>query len=972
MKRKKSILKMVACILVLSLSLTILQPISVFAEQNISSSETTQEKWVPSEEDMRLPNTKGDLTLEQLETAKLLPEDTPEIVSQDSIEENGHVNRLWEQEEDLNTVVFQNRDGTKTAYHYSDPVKYTDKNGKVKDKKNKLSETTNGEYTNAENDINAYFPKKLHKNKGVELKFGEYVFEMSPNINGSSGASRQTGHDKDSNPTEYVEYPEVFADDISLRYTPTFGGYKEDIILAKNTGINRFEFKLTTNGLSLVQASTGNYYLSEPLTGEYVTALGNVIVYDNTGVESEGYNHYYEVTTISQDEQYLITVIVDEHYLESKDTAYPVYVDPTLTVMPQGDVEDAVLYSDDSETAYSGLIKIGYDAAYGTGRGLYDFPIFNFTNDFILMYGNQIKSAELNLYAQIQGSDRDNAKNLSLYEFHSDWSPSTVKWSNTDPDNYDTLVSSKSVTTGWTAFNILPVIEKFKSDSDYAMAFKGLLLKANSETYTTWKKFVSSLHPTLSNQRPYIQITYNDSPTACSQVVSGATYYLKNYNGDYLDVYNGNTSDNTRLLTYAFHGDANQQFKITNVFGGEYEIAPQHTTGKVLSVNSSGQVIIEEDCNLSRQRWYIYYKNGDYHIVNKHYNTGVMGATYDTDYVSINDEYEYCCWELELPEGIRETHLFKFDYEIGLNIFDPIHYDNLTVTHFNNNTAYAWVDGQNSFGPAVINNDLKLALENLERAYQEGNRTQIVVDVHHAHTVAENILSDYPDVQITVGSTDYYALWATCVSLVATVQIDAIQTIENVATFCVIVYHIARPLYKKFMASRYSKMSAGSRQVVSKDELVSEMHSTYALDYNIDDIAYTNKTYTTAEARNSTLKLKNPPYKPTTSVIGYKTTETTQYVRVYNPTAAENASQMQGKWVVKYSDIQGLTPTQIRNKLALPNIPTHICDVYVPANTQMYTGFANGVQNWGTGGGIQFELGELLSDECFINGRLLS
>ena len=645
MKKKKSVLKIIAYVLVLSLSLTILQPISVFAEQNIISSQTTLEKWVPSEEDMRLPNTKGDLTLEQLETAKLLLEDTPEIVSSESIESKGHVNRLWEQEQDLNTVIFQNKDGTKTAYYYSDPVKYTDKNGKVKDKKNKLSETENGEYTNAENDVNAYFPKKIHKNKGVELKFGEYVFEMSPNINGSSGASRQTGHDKDNNPTEYVEYPEVFADDISLRYTPTFGGYKEDIILNTNVGINRFEFKLTTNGLSLVQASTGNYYLAEPLTGEYVTALGNVIVYDNTGVESEGYNHHYEVTTISQDEQYLISVIVDEDYLESKDTVYPVYVDPTLTVMPQGDVEDAVLYSNDSETAYSGLIKIGYDAAYGIGRGLYDFPILNFTNDFILMYGNQIKSAELNLYAQIQGSDRDNAKNLSLYEFHSDWSPSTVKWNNTNPYNYSTLVSSKSVTTGWTAFNILPVIEKFKSDSDYTMAFKGLLLKANSETYTTWKKFVSSYG--TSSRRPYITITYNDSPSACSQVISGATYYLKNYNGDYLDVYNGNTSDNTRLLTYAFHGNANQQFKITNVSGGEYEIAPLHASGKILSVNSSGQVVIDEDCNKNWQRWYIYYRNGSYHIVNKQYNTGLMEATYNSDYVSISNNYDYCCWELE-------------------------------------------------------------------------------------------------------------------------------------------------------------------------------------------------------------------------------------------------------------------------------------------------------------------------------------
>ena len=94
MKKKKVFLKILAFVLVLSLSITVLQPLAVFAEQNINSAETTLEKWVPSEEDMRLPNTKGDLTLEQLETAKLLPEDTPEIVSQDSIEENGHVTMM--------------------------------------------------------------------------------------------------------------------------------------------------------------------------------------------------------------------------------------------------------------------------------------------------------------------------------------------------------------------------------------------------------------------------------------------------------------------------------------------------------------------------------------------------------------------------------------------------------------------------------------------------------------------------------------------------------------------------------------------------------------------------------------------------------------------------------------------------------------------------------------------------------------
>ena len=138
-------------------------------------------------------------------------------------------------------------------------------------------------------------------------------------------------------------------------------------------------------------------------------------------------------------------------------------------------------------------------------------------------------------------------------------SPSTIKWNNTSPYNYGTYISSSNVTSGWTTFDISYIVDKFKTDPDYTIAFKGVIIKANSENTSTWKKFVSSLHPTLSNQRPYIQITYNDSPTACSQVVSGATYYLKNYNSEYLDVYDAGTADNTRLLTYTFNGNTNQQ-----------------------------------------------------------------------------------------------------------------------------------------------------------------------------------------------------------------------------------------------------------------------------------------------------------------------------------------------------------------------------------------------------------------------------
>ena len=43
MKKKKSVLKIIAYVLVLSLSLTVLQPLSVFAAENVNASETTLE-----------------------------------------------------------------------------------------------------------------------------------------------------------------------------------------------------------------------------------------------------------------------------------------------------------------------------------------------------------------------------------------------------------------------------------------------------------------------------------------------------------------------------------------------------------------------------------------------------------------------------------------------------------------------------------------------------------------------------------------------------------------------------------------------------------------------------------------------------------------------------------------------------------------------------------------------------------------
>ena len=560
MKKKKLISKVLAIVLVLSLMLSAFPSISVFA-QELSSKEKLTEKgdlWQP-ESNSNMLNFEGDLSLEELQSAKLSDEDTPEIVGQDNIEEKGHVNRLWEQEEDLNSIVFQNRDGTKTMYYYNYPVKYKDANGKIKDKSNKISQTSSGDFTNAENDINTYFPKKLNRNKGIELKFGEYVVEMAPDIKGNSGASRQTGHNKYFDPTEYVQYPNVFDESISLRYTPTFEGYKEDIVLSKYTGINEFSFRLYTDGLSLVMNEDGAYYLIDPLTGEVKTLIGDLVVYDSKPfdvpdeilnesvsnpteedyakkeatlkelIESvpienstsnellnnlKTYSHQYRVETVKQDSEYRITVVVDEEYLTDSERVYPVYVDPTISVSGSGTgktIQDAPIYANKPSTASGGNTYnvVGYQGStYGVGRTLMKFPGLSSNSTYANLSSNQITSLQLHIY---EGSGSTNNACIDLWQYNgTSWTESTARCNNVGWDSYSNNFTWNFINcSGWQTFNLTSMVATWKSSS--TALNKGIMLKNyTSESSSGYSKHFMS---TESSYKPYLTYTYNVIPT---------------------------------------------------------------------------------------------------------------------------------------------------------------------------------------------------------------------------------------------------------------------------------------------------------------------------------------------------------------------------------------------------------------------------------------------------------------------------
>ncbi len=87
---------------------------------------------------------------------------------------------------------------------------------------------------------------------------------------------------------------------------------------------------------------------------------------------------------------------------------------------------------------------------------------------------------------------------------------------------------------------------------------------------------------------------------------------------------------------------------------------------------------------------------------------------------------------------------------------------------------------------------------------------------------------------------------------------------------------------------------------------------------------------------------------PSSPAFVVLTTVPTQYVRFYGP-----GGSAQGPWMVGTNAVRGLTPAQIKDVLALQNLPTMETIVQVAAGTCLLIGTAGPIAGWGNGGAVQ-------------------
>lgn len=463
-----------------------------------------------------------------IEAIALDATNTPEVITDEQIEENGHIARIFSAEQELNSIVFLNEDDSATLYCFENDVKYIDNFGKVRDKSNQLYSAYDDpqfaadySYVNSDNDINTYFPKVLSVNTGVVLQAGINSIAIAPATDMAATARKVDAEDGCG---DSVYYTAPFGPNTELRYTPTFEGFKEDIILQDGL-LSEFSFIVSAGNLTPILED--NQLLFANNYGEPVIIMAPIYVYDScTNDPNDGYDDDYchntwdntiELQSL-EDGEYQVIIKVDEDFLLDERTQYPVYVDPSFGVTTSGSgtyktIQDAPLYNGGdmrstpcgtNPRASVGLLGSSNGKSYGVGRLLMKFPGLLDNTTYKSLKASSITKVSLTM-REMSGQYRSS----TIYAFPysgSNWYESSATYNSASWDNYGSPSASLSIGSSSqtnVSFDITNIVKMWKSNP--YQAEKGLLFKNQNENSSLYRKDFST---TEGSFKPVLAVTY--------------------------------------------------------------------------------------------------------------------------------------------------------------------------------------------------------------------------------------------------------------------------------------------------------------------------------------------------------------------------------------------------------------------------------------------------------------------------------
>ena len=616
----------------------------------------------------------GELEASDASQEPSLPNAIPtELISDEKIQEAGHVRRLPQAEGDMNTVMLANEDGTHSMYLFSYPVKYTDENGNVYDKSNRLTAHNKSgyAYVNEENDIQTHLPTDITKNP-VMLTYGDYT--VATYIVTESLRSVAQPQNENS-----VLYPGAFGGDTAVRYTTNFSGYKEDVILYSEAAPTTFTFLLRPVGLVPV-AEDGVIRYNDADTGETVFTTSPFYIYDSSATP----NSYFDTDFTLEspiDGIYVLTVTLDADYLATEGLTYPIYVDPTLYHASTGDVETAAIYSGSTKSGIAcgneSIHYVGYrDATYSQGRMLVRLKALRDNVIFRSLSEDQLTSVTLNLYATAGGSSETQ---INMYQFsgRSDWTPTGASWNGSYGSSFTIPYSSATIgsASGVYALNITNIAKGWLGVGDAtatARATQGIILINSNTLYSNYTRCFYGSQSWIG-VFPTVTVTY--TPT-----IQDGTYFIRNsVTGKYMEI--GGATEGSSVTTSDFKADQEHRWVISLQSNGYYKIQSAKTQAthsdwylSVPSNDTAGTGAVTQRSSSGRSvEWAIIPTNdGKYVLMSKAVAINSGGAITQalgvTESNSTVGQYAETNGEDD-EETYREWGLYTHDYVLNIEIF---------------------------------------------------------------------------------------------------------------------------------------------------------------------------------------------------------------------------------------------------------------------------------------------------------------
>ena len=261
---------------------------------------------------------------------------------------------------DENVKHFRLEDGTYIAAQYEVPVHYLDENGEWQDIDNSLTESGSDFSTN---NARVKFAKKITGNETL-LTIQEDNHKITWSLDGAIKKTTGTVVDNEvedsstklqkmlslENLTAKILYEDIL-DGVDIEYIIDSYDIKENIIVKEKSSSYTYTFTMILNNLDAVLDEKGQILFSDTSTGSVEYIIPAPIAYDADGTHAESSFLFYSLSN-SGNGKYTFAVTIDSAWMNSAERAYPVVIDPPISV-PASAITDLNICSEEPNESFS-------------------------------------------------------------------------------------------------------------------------------------------------------------------------------------------------------------------------------------------------------------------------------------------------------------------------------------------------------------------------------------------------------------------------------------------------------------------------------------------------------------------------------------------------------------------------------------------------------------------------------------------